>query len=238
MEIERLTISPLYTLKEAQCTTVGKSARKTENVNREFAAVMAMRKKKSMYVPDDWLPDDEDKALQDFEEIKQFYIKQFICRHSTIESISFSVKDTVRNDVINQVTRATKIHPRYYVQSKRPDWNNGEPRKPSDQTYSKFMSIWNPLSWMLMCNQRLCYKAMKETREWVFQAVEEMANSDEPMLQALAVCSVPQCIQNYGCTELKGCGWFSEVVKAEPKDTVSDIKKRFEWYHNATIRPL
>lgn len=79
---------------------------------------------------------------------------------------------------------------------------------------------------------------MKETREWVFKAVEEMANSDEPMLQALAVCSVPQCIQNYGCTELKGCGWFGEAVKAEPRDTVTDLQKRFEWYHNATIRSL
>lgn len=225
----------MYTLKDAMCTTVGKSARKTENVNKEFGAIMAMRNKKGLYVPEDWLPDDQEQALKDFEEIKQFYIKHFIAKHSTIESISFSVKDTVRSDVINQIVRATKMHPRYYVQSQRPDWNNGKERKPSNETYSKFMSVWNPLSWMMMCNQRLCYKAMRETREWVTEAVAQMAQSDEPMLQALAVCSVPQCVQNFSCTELKGCGFFKDYSADMPKDNAADIITRFETYHSASI---
>jgi hypothetical protein len=52
---------------------------------------------------------------------------------------------------------------------------------------------------------------MKETRETVVKIVEEMAISGFPFLEALAVCSVPNCVHQYGCPEGKtNCGWFEK----------------------------
>lgn len=217
IEVSVLNKSPLYDIKKAMCATQGKKP-KTENISREFNAYMAKSLELGRDVAPGWNLTDLEEDLKSFEEIKAFYIKQFICRHSTCEVLFFSVfSDECRGDVASHLVRSTNGHPRHFVQSKRPDWNNGEKRKPLDQEIKFYMSVWTPASWMEMCYKRLCFKAAKQTRQWVINVIKEMLKSPEPMFQALAVCSVPQCVRFYACPELQGCGWrdktFKELMK-------------------------
>lgn len=213
IEVSVLNKSPLYDIKKAMCATQGKKP-KIENINREFNAYMAKSLELGRDVAPGWNLTDLEEDLKSFEEIKAFYIKQFICRHSTCEVLFFSVfSDECRGDVASHLVRSTNGHPRHFVQSKRPDWNNGEKRKPLDQEIKFYMSVWTPASWMEMCYKRLCFKAAKQTRQWVINVIKEMLKSPEPMLQALAVCSVPQCVRFYACPELQGCGWRDKTFK-------------------------
>lgn len=217
IEVTVINKTPLYDIKKTMCATQGKKP-KAENISKEFNAYMAKTLELGREVVPGWKLTDLEKNIKDFEEIKTFYIKQFICRHSTCEILHFSVFDNeCRGDVASHIVRATNKLPRHFVQSKRPDWNNGEKRKPLDQEIKFYMSVWTPASWMELCHKRLCFKAAKQTREWVVKVIMEMWNSPEPMLQALAFCSVPQCVRLYSCPELVGCGWrnneFRELMK-------------------------
>lgn len=180
MKIEILTKDPLYVLRDSNCITIGKRAIR-ENISK--------MKKREEY---------------------EYFFKCFMARHSTIETLNFRVVDeNCRGDIANQIVRATKGHPRFQVQSSRPDWNKGEPRKPSDQTFRMFASVWTPLSWLQMCEQRLCANAQTETRVWVKRVLNEMLRTEDPFFMALADCSVPQCVyRGCICYELKPCGQF------------------------------
>lgn len=181
--IDILTTDPFYTLKDCNCITIGKRAGVFNKV-----------------------PDTT--TIELYAERRDYYKKCFLAEHSTIEVLEFRiVDDCARGDVINQIARATKGLPRFQVQSSRPDWNSGAKRKPSDETYVKFSSVWNPLSFMQMARQRLCTNAQKETREWVQQAINCMQNSNEPFFNALAECCMPMCrYRGNICYELKPCG--------------------------------
>ena len=179
ISVEVLTKNPYYYLKDANLITIGKRAR------QEYK-------------------EDYNSYTKQYD----YFKKCFLAEHSTIEILQFRIFDnSCRGDVTNQIVRHTKGHPRYSVQSSRPDWNNNEPRKPSDKTYRFFMSTWNPLAFMQACRQRLCANAQKETREWTKDVIACMQNSKDPMLVALADCCVPQCEYRGGyCFEIKGCG--------------------------------
>lgn len=238
MEVSVINRSPLYDIKKAICVTQGKKP-KRENIHKEYNAYIVesvlLRKTVDTGLALEVCEDE----IKDFENIRDFYIKQFICRHSTCETLFFSVFDTTcRGDVASHLVRSTKGHPRHYVQSKRPDWNKGEKRKPLDQEFKCYMSVWTPISWMDMCYQRLCYKAAKQTREWVINVIKAMWNSPEPMLQALAFCSVPQCVRYYACPELYGCGWrdktFKELMKGQGDPELWERYMFYsEWLKNA-----
>ncbi len=137
-----------------------------------------------------------------------YFFKCFKAEHSTIETLHFMVSDDhARGDVASQIVRHTKGLPRYAVQSHRPDWNNGEKRKPSDETFGMFESVWNPLAWIYMCRQRLCARAMKESRQWVRDVLQAMKDSKDPFFVALTDCCMPDCIYRGGvCNEIHGCG--------------------------------
>lgn len=174
------TITPVYELKDANCITIGRRAHPDSDLSMDYISK------------------------------KEYFKKCFLAEHSTIEVLQFRiVDDNARADVINQIVRSTKGHPRFQVQSSRPDWNNGEQRKPSNETWRYFSSYWNPLSFMQMCRQRLCIKAMKESREWVAAVLDAMKSSGNPMLEALAECCVPQCeYRGKKCFELNPCGKY------------------------------
>lgn len=177
------TMNPMYELRDENCITVNKRA-STKWIEEQY-------------------------LVENWQTQKDYFKKCFLGEHSTIETLHFRVIDSsCRGDVCNQIVRATKGLPRYQVRSSRPDWT-GEPRKPSDETYVWFSSIWNPLAFINMCRQRLCMKAQKETREWVQNVLQIMKNSNDPMLVALAECCVPNCeYRGCRCFEMKPCGKY------------------------------
>ena len=136
----------------------------------------------------------------------------FIANHSTIRSVGFRIIDTTaRKDVTRQILRATKGHPQPYVQSSRPDWT-GKERDESATATNIFIHDHTAESWMEMAQQRLCCRAMKETREWCTMVVRAMYAHDNPFFKALAYCSVPSCVFQAGCPEGgAGCGWYGHT---------------------------
>lgn len=192
---EILTKDPFYILKDSNLITLGKRANKdkcTSNYvmypGNDIVDVAATEKKKK--------------------DRYEYYNRCFLAEHSTIENIHFRVIDDYsRGDVTNQVVRATKGHPRFQVQSKRPDWNQGLKRLPPDEDFKMFQSVWTPLSWLQMCRQRLCMNAMKETRQMIQTVLNEMRKTEDPFFLALADCSIPQCeYRGNRCYEMKPCG--------------------------------
>ncbi len=143
-----------------------------------------------------------------FDDEVAFFKSKFLAEHSTIECLQFRVvDDSCRGDVASHIVRTTKGLPRFQVQSSRPDWNDGEERKPLDKTTVIFSSVWNPLSWMQMCRQRLCNRAAVDTKLWVMAVLDEMRLSGCPMLVALEQCCIPQCVYRGNiCYEEKPCG--------------------------------
>lgn len=146
---------------------------------------------------------------EDFLKIKDPELKWrklFLAEHSTLEFAPFIVSGEFRSDVISHLVRHTKGHPRFVVQSQRPDWNDGKPRGGSD-SLRKFTMLWNPISWIAMCRQRLCSKAMKETREAVASFLTEMWKHPDSFFRALAVVSRSECEYRGGCPYgTRGCG--------------------------------
>ena len=141
-----------------------------------------------------------------------FWVRHFIARHSTIRAVHFRIfDDNCRKDVTRQILRATKGHPQPYVQSSRPDWTGNE-RDESSTATNIFIHDHTPESWMDLCRQRLCFRAMKETREWCASVVRLMAGSNNPFFMALAFCSVPECVHQDGCPDGKvGCKWYKDT---------------------------
>lgn len=195
IKIEMLTQNPYYILKDSNLITLGKRANKNK-----CAADWIMLSGNDIV--------DEKATRELWAEKYKYFKKCFLAEHSTIETLHFRIiDDNTRGDVVSQIVRATKGLPRYQVQSKRPDWNDGAKRLPPDEDFKMFASEWNPLSFMLMCRQRLCANAMAETRAWVRSVLWEMSHSGDPFFVALAECCVPQCVyRGSRCYELKPCG--------------------------------
>jgi len=167
----------------------------------------------------------------DYAEQYEYFKNAFIAKHSIIRAVHFTVIDTVRTDVEHQLLRATKGHPQPYCQSKRPDWNKGDPRLPDDKTYSLFGHQHTAESFMEECRQRLCGRAMKETREEIIDVLHAMVESREPFFNALAFCCVPNCVFQSGCPEgTRSCEFFEKfrMIVDDPES----ITGRYEDYHD------
>ena len=165
------------------------------------------------------------------DEALEYYKKMFIAEHSVIEYVDFRVVDTeCRGDVASHFTRHTKGSPRPEVQSNRPDWNGGTKRKALDKTIVMYTEKWNAWAWLHMCRLRLCTRASKVDRDWLRNVLSIMKNSGDPYFEALAFCSVPNCIYRSGCPELKGCG-FSEKFFTN-RNVILEIQDKYSEYNN------
>jgi hypothetical protein len=137
-----------------------------------------------------------------------------------MEWIHFTITDyLMRGDVASHLVRHTKGHPRFVVQSMRPDWNKGEAR-PASSTHRFFSMQATPLALMYMARQRLCTRAMKETREWMLELKRRMWEYGETygdgtsnVAQAMSLIMVPDCIAQCGCPYgKKTCGHFDKFI--------------------------
>lgn len=195
IQVEVITKDPYYILKDANLISVGKRANYSKDKDGWI-----------MFPGNDIL---DSRAMEEDHKKRYAYFKRcFLAEHSTIEMLSFRIfDDDCRADVAHQVVRHTKSHPRYVVQSGRPDWNNGKKRLPPDEDWRFFLSVWNPLAFMQAMRQRLCMRAQSETRHWAQVILDVMLASGDPMLEALADCCVPNCEYRGGrCYELQPCG--------------------------------
>lgn len=209
IKIEVITKDPFYNLKDLNCISLGKRARQ---INK-----------------DQFL-------LKNNEEYRfEYYKRQFIAKHSTIDNLFIKiVDDNCRGDVIGHIVRSTRKQPRFVVQSKRPDWNNGEERKAPDKEYKLFASVWSVSSFMEMARQRLCGRAAEETRKWVIECMRVMDSSKDPLLMALSLCSVPNCVFQGACPEIiTPCG---KDLGLSTAINYCSLSLRYHEYHQKYIR--
>lgn len=135
----------------------------------------------------------------------EFWIKQIVANHSTVRSIHFRLVDEEPKSSVMQLIRATKGHPQPYVQSSRPDWNNGKERSSDPYEDKMFIQDHTAESFVEMAKQRLCMRTEERTRNIMREMVETLKHSDEPFLKAVGYCCHPTCVWLKGCPELKGC---------------------------------
>lgn len=144
-----------------------------------------------------------------------FWIKQIIANHSTIRCIKFRIVAEAPKSVVMQLIRATKGHPQPYVQSSRPDWNNGKERSSDPYEKKLFIIDHTAESFIELCKQRLCTRTEEKTRKFVCDLVQELIMSEEPFLQAVGACCHPACYWLKGCPEIKGCGFYKNKISEE-----------------------
>ena len=142
----------------------------------------------------------------------KWWIKQFVCNHSNTRCIRFRIIDKRPKSVVMQLIRATKGHVQPFVQSSRPDWNDGKERSSDPYEEKLFGQDHTPESFIEMAKQRLCNRTEERTRKAMNEIVNEMKESDDPIIKAVGYCCKPYCWWYKGCPEIKGCGKFSEKV--------------------------
>ena len=118
--------------------------------------------------------------------------------HSTLEMCSLIIDDDIRSDVSHQIVRATAYHPRHACESSREDWT-GRPRSGDPSELKMYLGKWDIKALITMSHERLCYKAMKETREWIEEVKFNLLHSDDVLMQAVGWAMVPHCIMMYDC---------------------------------------
>jgi len=137
--------------------------------------------------------------------------RQVQAEHSTLDMANIIIIDEVRSDVVSHMVRHTAYHPRHYVESKRPDWT-GTPRPKDPAATRLYMSRWPVKSILEMARQRLCFKAMKETREWVDKVKGSMIQSDDVLMRAIGEGMVRTCEYRGKCPYgRKGCKYYEKA---------------------------
>ena len=135
---------------------------------------------------------------------KEYWIKQIIANHSCLRAVKFRYTAEAPKSVVMQIIRATKGHPQPFVQSSRPDWNNGQERSSDPYEEKLFIQDHTAESFIEMAKQRLCNRTEERTRTFMNELVEQLKKSDSPFLQAVGECSKPACWWLNGCPEIKG----------------------------------
>lgn len=138
--------------------------------------------------------------------------EQLLAEDSIIEFCHINIYDEeIRGDVANQIVRATTFHPRFSVQSWRPDWNEGDERpKPSSEKMAFFQ--FNPKALIYFASQRLCTLAMDETQAWVIRLKKTLSgvegdSEDALLMRNLGKLLVPDCIYRGSCKKgSRSCG--------------------------------
>lgn len=146
---------------------------------------------------------------------EDWYIHTVLSEDSTLEWVHLKITDTVRSDVVNQLVRTTTYHPRHVVESFRPDWT-GKDRPKDSASLRLYSSLWTPKALIHMARDRLCYKAMKETRDKVFE-IKDYLSSDSTFMEYIGMAMVPHCIYRYGCPFKKSCGYFNRFLEDRKK---------------------
>jgi len=147
-------------------------------------------------------------------DLEAFYKKHMRADHSTLRCIHFIVFDMLPKTVINQLLRATKGHPQPEVETSRPD-NTGKERSNDPYELKAFAQEHTAESFLLMCQQRLCYRTEERTRKVVEDWVVKLECSTEPFFRALGSLCVKACEYKNRCDEIHGCGYWKSTIDKE-----------------------
>lgn len=144
---------------------------------------------------------DVSSVQKDFTFSADSWFKKFVQEHSTIEVVLLRITfHGVKKSVRNQIVRATKQHPRFFVGSDRPDRNGGKPR--DHEALEDFDMVVNPLGLISIARQRLCMGTEIDTRDAVTKLkLRLLLSTTSPLLSALGSALVPNCVYRGGCTE-------------------------------------
>lgn len=147
-----------------------------------------------------------------------------LSEHSTIEAVQLIIDGDFRADVVSHLVRSTVYHPRHYVGSFREDWT-GKPRPREPGAIRRYMSLWNPKALIALGRDRLCYKAMKETRQAVEDIKIELCESGDILMQSIGWAMVPHCVYRNSCPFKKSCRFFDPLKYRE-----KSISGRYDIY--------
>lgn len=142
------------------------------------------------------------KALSPQDEYN-FWNRTFDREESIAEIIMLKIRlSEMPKKVIGQIVRHTKFHPRYFVQTSRPDLT-GQPRNP-DELISMDI-VCNPLALIYMARQRMCTRAEKQTQEAARLIRGYMRDSEDTLLMAIGDLMMPDCVYRGRCAYGKNC---------------------------------
>ena len=161
--------------------------------------------------------------------MSEWAIDTIIAEHSTLEFVDLLIESDIRSDVCHQIVRHTAYHPRHVVQSFRPDWTGK--KRPEPHHHRKYLGKWSPKALFAMARQRLCYKAMEETRHFVEHIKRNLNDSPDFFLNAVGWAMVPECIYRNGCPFKKPCGFHEGFVCNN-----TDIKSRYDSYQSWILK--
>jgi hypothetical protein len=156
-----------------------------------------------------------------------------LAEDSTLEMASLIIDDDIRGDVASHIVRATAYHPRHVVQSSRPDWT-GKAR-PGPEVTRIYFGKWNIKALLQMAKERLCYRAMKETREEIEAIKRYLLRSDDVLMKTVGWAMMPACVYRAACPFGKrSCKWFMGGFDVEGWDTIENRYDIYnEWFINA-----
>lgn len=175
-------------------------------------------------------------TYKEFKPSPPWAISAVLARHSTLDWASLVFVDSVRSDVGSQIVRHTREYPRFAMQSWRPDWTN-KPRPRNPEELRMLASKWPVRALQDMAQERLCFKAMKETQAYVaFEMRDALVLSADPFIRAVGLSLVPACIHRYGCPNSSGCGFMKAYVQYVDPEKAHDIWYRFLAYDNMVSR--
>lgn len=156
----------------------------------------------------------------------EWAIMAMIAEHSTLEFVDILIESDIRSDVCHQIVRHTAYHPRHVVQSFRPDWTGK--KRPEPHHHRKYLGKWSPKALFAMARQRLCYKAMQETRHFVEHIKKNLNDSSDFFLNAVGWAMVPECVYRNGCPFKKPCGFYEGFMATDK----NNIKSRYDSYQH------
>jgi hypothetical protein len=136
---------------------------------------------------------------------REWIKEQIHAQDSTIEMADIFIEAEVSGTTASHIVRATKGHPRFVVESHRPDWRN-QPRPGSDAMRRIFIKC-SPYSFIEMCRQRLCHIAADDTRKFFEDVCREMENSDNDFLAVLGNYASPDCEYRGFVCHMRKAAW-------------------------------
>jgi hypothetical protein len=150
--------------------------------------------------------------------------KWLLSEHTPVEVVHLMVRITgMSKDSRNQIVRATKRLPRFFVASSRPDIT-GRPRDPSEP--DDMMIVGNPLAFIDLARQRLCGATEDKTREVILLLKKTFMADDNRMIKALGWAMVPDCVYRCGCVQETNCGLFNGATLGPVIHRIDDYNAR------------
>lgn len=147
--------------------------------------------------------------------------KTVTAQHSVLRQLEFCVIiEDVPNFVHNHLVR--HVHAQPYIRTMREDLTGVPNDEITRNTPNDGVYIINAQEMIHISNQRLCYKAAKETREVWETVIDELAKI-EPELAKMCVSS---CISVGFCKEYNTCGAYRKWEDNKREDYLKFVNNK------------